>query len=401
MKIKNKELKFWYLFDFGLSAYPTLILTFFYATFYVNNIAINEIKGASEWGFTISLSSLFTAIILMTFLNNRIFNLKKKISINYFFFFFYTICLSVSMLFFFDSKEYQILPLLFILISFISFEILNLFYNVTLHMVAKKKYQGSASNIGWAFGYFGGLCALGTVFLMLLNNNLNLLPFIFSINFVGPFIAIWVILFCFPLLNIMKNKYLQISEDLKIFSFFLNKKIKNFIFSYFFFNNAIISVFAFASLYASSIYGLKQEKILILGVLINLSGVLGCSLFALFEKKIKSEKNIYKCLVALTLLTLALLIIEKVSFFWIISLLIGFFIGPIQASSRSFLSTNISSVNQFSNFSIYCVIGNICSILGPFSIGILIHLTDSLRLGFLLIPIYFFIGLIFLKKISA
>ena len=88
MKIKDKKLKFWYLFDFGLSAYPTLILTFFYATYYVNNIALNETKGASEWGFIISLSSFLTAIILMVFLSRRKFNLKKSLSINYFNFFF-------------------------------------------------------------------------------------------------------------------------------------------------------------------------------------------------------------------------------------------------------------------------------------------------------------------------
>ena len=399
MKIKNKKLKFWYLFDFGLSAYPTLILTFFYATYYVNNIALNKTKGASEWGFTISLSSCLTAILLVIFLSRRKFNLKKRLSINYFSFFFLTICLGTSSLSFFDDRESQMLPLIFILISFISFEILNLFYNATLHKVAKKKYQGYASNIGWAFGYFGGLCALGIVFLLLLNNNSNFLPLTFSINLVGLFIAIWVLIFCFPLFNIMKNMNLYINPEFKIFSFFMYKKIKNFIFSYFFFNNAIISVFAFASLYASSILNFKQEEILILGVSINLSGVLGCYLFALFEKKIESKKNIFRCLVALTLLTLVLLIIEEVYFFWIISLLIGFFIGPIQASSRSYLSTNISSVNQFNNFTIYCIIGNVCSILGPFSISILIYLTDSLRLGFSLIPIYFFIGLIFLKKI--
>ena len=117
--------------------------------------------------------------------------------------------------------NFLIFPLIFILISYISFEVLNLFYNATLHKVAKKKYQGYASNIGWAFGYFGGLCALGIVFLLLLNNKLNFLPLTFSINLVGPFIAIWVLLFCFPLLNIMKDVHLNINTEFKIFSFFL------------------------------------------------------------------------------------------------------------------------------------------------------------------------------------
>ena len=45
--------------------------------------------------------------------------------------------------------------------------------------------------------------------------------------------------------------------------------------------------------------------------------------------------------------------------------MIGFFIGPIQAASRSVIA-KIESKNQLSAFCVYSMFGNICSILGPF-----------------------------------
>ena len=58
--------------------------------------------------------------------------------------------------------------------------------------------------------------------------------------------------------------------------------------------------------------------------------------------------------------------------FWILSLMIGFFIGPIQAASRSVIARNDESKNQLSAFCVYSMFGNICSILGPFLVGLVI-----------------------------
>ena len=66
--IRLNRLKKWCLFDFGLSVYPTLVLTFFYGAYYANNIAKNELVGTARWGLTISISSLLTSVILLFFL---------------------------------------------------------------------------------------------------------------------------------------------------------------------------------------------------------------------------------------------------------------------------------------------------------------------------------------------
>ena len=100
------------------------------------------------------------------------------------------------------------------------------------------------------------------------------------------------------------------------------------------------------------------------------------------------------CISALLILTLILFFTESVSFFWLIALAIGFFIGPIQASSRAFLAENLKKNDQLTIFSFYSIIGNVCAVLGPFVIGIVVDLNESIRTGILIIPLFFFISLI-------
>ena len=223
----------WCLFDFGLSIYPTLILTFFYGAFYAKNIAENELNGTARWGLTISISSFLTSIILLLFLKvNK--NKIKYINTKLFNVSFIVIVLCPSAFFFFDDQEYQYLPLILVCLSFIAFEILNLFYNVTLYKVVPKVKIGFASNIGWAMGYLGGLLSLGLFFVFKDSFENEALWFHDIYLLVGPFIALWIMIFCFPLILELKKELFIYKQIITLLDFIpQSPKIINFIFSYF------------------------------------------------------------------------------------------------------------------------------------------------------------------------
>ena len=58
----SKELFSWSLLDWANSAWPTVIITFIFSTYFVKNIAPNEIAGTSLWGYVLSISGLILAI---------------------------------------------------------------------------------------------------------------------------------------------------------------------------------------------------------------------------------------------------------------------------------------------------------------------------------------------------
>ncbi len=398
-ELKEKKIRDWCLFDFGISSYPTLIITFIYGAFYAKEIAQTPEIGTSIWGFAISIgSALSFFLFLTTFFQGKAKN--TKISMTFFRFFFYLLIISVSSLFFFDNQSNQYFPLIIICLSLISFEVMNFFYNLSLHIVAKKEKRGMVSNLGWALGYLGGLISLVVVLLVLnFSKDKNYEIFGDSIFlFIGPFVGLWTFIFGFKHIKRFRNKFLVV-ENFK--NFFLILKSTNthiFFISYFFFNNSVICIFSFASMFASFLFGLEEKQILILGISINLAGIVGCVVLGRIEDRLGSEKVIKICIVSLLLTTLGLYFTFENTIFWLLALLIGFFIGPIQAASRSLVSKRMESESQFSAFCAYSMFGNACSILGPFLVGIVIHLSSSLRTGLLVIPIFFLLSLFFLKR---
>ena len=400
--LKNKKIRGWCSFDFGISCYPTLILTFFYGAFYAKKIAVSPEIGTSNWGFSISIASilsfLFFSIILVqgkTFFGN--------LKTNFFRWFFLILILLTASLYFFDESSNEFHPLIVIMLSLICFEVINLFYNLSLHKVALKHKEGQISNLGWAFGYFGGLCSLAIIFLLLeLTKSNDYKLFDVSVFlFIGPFVALWTTVFGYSHIKNFKHEKFIIPNIVDFLKAVGESKITPFLMSYFFFNNAVISIFAFASMFASFLFGFTESQILFLGVFINLSGIIGCLILGRYEDKLGSERTVLVCILSLFLSTFFLYFAKGYDTFWVLALLIGFFIGPIQAASRSVIVKKIKSRDQLSAFCSFAMFGNICAILGPFLVSLIIDYSGNIRYGLVVIPTFLLLSLIPFKKINA
>ena len=82
-ELKEKKIRDWCLFDFGISSYPTLIITFIYGAFYAKEIAQTPEIGTSNWGFAISIGS---ALSFISFFNHFFSRKSKKYKDTYDFF---------------------------------------------------------------------------------------------------------------------------------------------------------------------------------------------------------------------------------------------------------------------------------------------------------------------------
>ncbi len=56
-------------------------------------------------------------------------------------------------------------------------------------------------------------------------------------------------------------------------------------------------------MFASFLFGLSESEILLMGVFINLSGILGCLILGRFDDDLGSEKCVLLCIITLALLT--------------------------------------------------------------------------------------------------
>ena len=60
----RKGLISWALYDWANSAFPTVIITFIFGTYFTQGIAVDEITGTSQWGYGMSVSAIFVAVLL-------------------------------------------------------------------------------------------------------------------------------------------------------------------------------------------------------------------------------------------------------------------------------------------------------------------------------------------------
>ncbi len=400
-EFKNKKIRDWCLFDFGISSYPTLIITFIYGAFYAKEIALTPEVGASNWGYAISTGSALSFLIfsLVILQGNKDKNLRMK----FFRLSFYLLIFSVSALYFFNRTSNEFFPLILVAFSLVTFEILNLFYNLSLHDVAVKEKRGLISNLGWATGYLGGLLSLITVLILLNATKSNDYKIFGQSIFLllGPFVGLWTLVFGFKHIKNYKNKTFKIDRFVVFFKKIHTNNINRFLISYFFFNNSVICIFAFASIFASFLFSFSEEEILRLGIFINLAGIIGCLLLGKIEDQISSERVVIICIFFLMLITSTLYFVNEKKLFWILSLMIGFFIGPIQAASRSVIAKKLESKSQLSAFCLYSMFGNVCSILGPFLVSLVISLSLDIRQGLIVIPLFFLISLIPILKFNV
>jgi UMF1 family MFS transporter len=109
-------------------------------------------------------------------------------------------------------------------------------------------------------------------------------------------------------------------------------------------------------------------------------------------------------LIALTCLTIfsTLTIAAKSPWqFFILSCLIGVFVGPLQSASRSILAKNTPESYRSQMFGLLAFSGKATAFLGPFIVGGLNFWTNNLKLSLSIIPILFFVGLLLMRKVEV
>lgn len=194
---KNTPLLAWCLFDWANSAFPTIVMTFVFATYFTKSVAKNTFLGTAQWGDAIALSGLIIAISSPIFGAIADHEGRRKPWLA----FFSLLCIVASALLWYTkpvvSDVYWALS--WSVLAIIGFEIGMVFYNTMLSDLAPKDYLGRISGWSWGLGYFGGLTSLIIVLFVFVQGHGFGLPLDKStaeqIRICGPFVALWFLVF--------------------------------------------------------------------------------------------------------------------------------------------------------------------------------------------------------------
>ena len=383
----NKLLSF-SLYDVGNSVFPMIVIAALTSSYFVNNVVDDPQYGTALWQFTIGVTGIIVALIMPYIgkiadsrANGKIFYLRL----------FSILCIIFIGCFYLikPSTNYIYYGLLFLLLSGITYEISNSFYNSTL----KNCYASDltlGSGIGFGSGFIGGVVIFFLILSLLIipeKNIFNLNKENFDhIRFVHIILAFWFLLFAIPLLcfsniNNVAEKYTS-RTFLEIKSLIWKDKLSNtgrFLLARLFYVDGLVIITTTIGIFGTSVMGLSIQQILILGLQANISGAIGCYLFGYLIKDDKLAIIITLSVVIFLILLISINTNQTMFMAYVVTA--TFFTGPLQSSSRVVMANLTDDNRQGFSFGIFTLSGKITAFLGPILAAALTFLISQ-RVGF-------------------
>ncbi len=396
----------WTLFDFANTAFSVIIVTVIYSKYFSNYVTDGQ---RWLWGLAVSVSMVIAALLspplgaIADVSRNR-----KR-----FLLMFTLLSVSCTALMFFVQKGDILSGFILFVFANIGFEAGLVFYDAFLPNLTEKKNFGRVSGYGFAMGYVGALAVL--LIVMVILPSAESPDYYFYIRFSFIVAAVFFLLFSAPLFLFVSEP--RISEPIKkdllkeginksfntFKAIFFHKKhpaVSRFLFAFFLYNDAIITIIAFASIFASNILKMNDEEIILFFVIVQSTAVGGSFIFGIISDHIGPKKTITITLAVWILVIIGAFFVQTIAEFYIIGLLAGMSIGSSQSCSRSLMALLIPHEREAEFFGFYDgLFGKSSAVVGPLVYGVISDLSNE-RFAVLAIGLFFIAGLIILQRVQ-
>ncbi|NTV17612.1 MAG: MFS transporter, partial [Chlorobiaceae bacterium] len=290
----------WLLFDFANTSFSVMMVTFAFPLYFKNVICLGEPSGDALWGFSISLSMLLVALISPVLGAAADYSGQRK---RFLLFFTLTSIFATALLSFSGPGMAVTAVVLFVLAN-MGFEGGLVFYDAYLKEITSEKTVGRVSGYGFAMGYLGALSILLLVKPLLSEgivlSNMSNVQTTFLVA------ALFFALFATPLFLVLRDarKEKRPAISLAALSCSLREvrhtvrhimsypDLARFLLAYFFYNDAILTVIAFSSIYAQNTLGFTTGELIVFFMLVQTTAIAGSVIFGFVTDKIGPKRTI-------------------------------------------------------------------------------------------------------------
>jgi len=418
-RASKKGIWSWMLFDWAGQPFHTLVITFMFAPYFASELFATEAEGQAVWGYLIAFAGILVALSapVLGGIADRSGPRKPWV-------------FGFGALFFVGSYGLwwaaPDLPNLYwiylsFIAAFIGAEYIIVFTNSILPDLVPREEVGKLSGYGWALGYAGGVVVLFFMLFFMVTppgsetTVLGMGP-IFGLDSAkgegfrasGPLSAIWFVVFAIPFFLFTPDKrsdlpvgkaaaegatglrasWQKIKPHPQIWMFFGASLL---------YRDALVVLYSFGAIYAKGALGWGQMDLLVFGIVAAIFGALGAWLGGWVDGKKGSMPVVTFSIVALLLVTVAVLTITKDTVlmmpvpegsslptiaFIICGAVIGAAGGSMQASSRALVVEFVSGkLTMTEAYGIYAMAGKATAFVGPFLVAVATTLSGSQRIG--------------------
>jgi MFS transporter, UMF1 family len=407
LKSPRSQIAVWTLFDFANTSFSVLIVTVGFSLYFKEVLVGGGEYGDFLWGVTVSISMLLTALISPVLGAASDYSHRKK---QFLFIFTIVSILCTTLMVFLHAGMVAEAMVLFILAN-IGFEGGLVFYDAFLPGLTTERSYGRVSGYGFAMGYVG---SLATLLIAMPLYQAGFVPSnLPSVRLSFVIAALFFLVFSLPLflfltdqsrsrgdgVSYVREGIRRVNDTVKHLRQY--KNIARFLLAFFLYNDGILSVIAFSSLFARTSLGFSLQEVLMFFAVVQTTAILGSILFGVLTDHYGPKKTITLSLLIWCAIVVGAFFVESKSLFYVIGLFAGACLGGTQSASRSFMARLTPKEREAEFFGFYDgLCGKASAVLGTFLFGFISYLTGSERFAVLSIGAFFLIGLLLLQRVK-
>jgi len=365
----------WYLYDFGNSAYASVVLLAVYSAYFEGEVVGRAAEGSRLWGIAVGIAMLVVAITSPVLGTIADFSGAKKR-----FLFFYTAqaCLFTALLFFVQQGD-VLIGMLFFILAEIGYRSAQVFYNSLLPEIAAPEEMSRISGNGWAIGSAGGIICL-----------LIVLPLIVLIG--GPLVvrlslvitAVFFALSAAPIFLWLRERaqpqqlpagesylsvaFKRLSHTVRAVKHY--REFVKFIVAFLVYNDGILMTMDFAAILGAVLYGMEQQELIVFMIIVQVTSVAGAYLFGLIANDFGGKRAIVVSLILMIVPVVWLYFSYSRLAFYFIGGLAGFALTGVQSVSRTVVGTFSPPGKSAEFYGFFAVSGRTSSFIGPTIFGL-------------------------------
>ncbi len=370
----------WYLYDFGNSAYASVVLLAVYSAYFQGQV-VGGAEGTRQWGRAVFFAMLVVALSAPVLGAIADFSGTKK---RFLLFFTAMACVFTASLFF-AKPGYVLLGMGFFILAEIGYRSAQVFYNGLLPEIATQEEVGRVSGYGWAIGTAGGIVCLLLILplIVLFGDKLADDTFIVRLSMVitAVFFAVSTVPLFLWLQERAEPQVLPPGENYLSMAFKrLWRTIKNvgrykefvkFIIAFVIYNDGIIMALDFAAIIGAVLFGLDQQMLIVFVIVVQVTNVIGAFVFGYLVDRIGGKPSLIASLLLMIVVVIWLYFNQTQSGFFLIGAVAGFAMAGAQSVSRTMVAMFAPPGQSAEFYGFFAFAGRTSSFIGPLVYGTL------------------------------
>jgi UMF1 family MFS transporter len=369
----KRERVAWYLYDFGNSAYASVVYLAVFSTYFQKTV-VGGAEGSRLWGVAIAIAILVVAFLAPVLGAMADFSGAKK----RFLLGFTAQAIAFTGLLFFVQAGDVMIGMLFFILAEIGYRSSQVFYDGFLPELARPDEMGKVSGTGWAIGSAGGVIALLIVLPVVL-----LMPGEFSARLAMLITAGFWILSTIPLILWLPEKtkkkslpagesylsvaFKEVAHTLRTTSRF--REMVKFMAAFLLFGSGIAIALEFAAIIGSTLFDMGQQLIIVFAIIVQITNVIGAYGFGLLIDRIGGKRALIASLLAMIGVVVWLFFNQSQVGFLLIGAAAGIAMAGVQSVSRTLVGLFAPPGHSAEFFGFFTMVGRIAFLLGPLLFG--------------------------------